>query len=96
MKKILLLTCCLLLANSAFATTVPAYETRQQYFDRQTNNNYQHYQRNNYQSTLGGQNYSMNSRSGVEYGYNKHQPNSGMGSVNTNYYGSRNRGFGGL
>jgi hypothetical protein len=56
------------------------YETRQQAYDRRSNENYNTYKNNNYQQPLGGYNRPINDNGGRQYGSSNN--NSGFGSLN--------------
>ena len=73
MKKFLCLCAMFMIGAGAFAyDDFRPFETREQAYDRQSYNNYNTYQNNNYQAPLGGYHQNLGSTTqGEQYGYNK-------------------------
>lgn len=88
MKKILCLIVLLAIAQVCYAD-FNAFETRQDAYDRRSNENYNTYKNNNYQAPLGGYNRPMNDNGGRQYGMNQNQ---GMNSYSQNNSGNYNNG----
>ena len=89
MKKIMCLLMLLVVGQVTFAYGIDRFETKDQYRDRQSNENYRQYQNNNYQAPLGG--YGSNSlqeNRGDKYGYNN---NSSFNNQNNNNSHNNNR-----
>ena len=89
MKKVLCLLCFLSLNLVCYADW-NTYETRQEAYNRRSNENYNTYHNNNHQMPLGGYNRSINDNGGREYGSN--YSSSGMSSLNNNHNNNYSRG----
>ena len=71
MKKIVCLIVIMLIGSCAFAYEYRPFETKQQEWERKSDENYDRYKNNNYQAPLGGYNQTLgSSTSGYQYGYN--------------------------
>ena len=86
MKKFLVVFLLLFIGLVCYANW-NTYETKQEAFDRRSNQNYNTYRNNNYQAPLGGYNNSMNDNGGRNYGmenYNKLNNNNNNNNYNRN------------
>lgn len=68
MKRLLTLTILVLFASNCYASSFNTFETKQEAYDRRSNENYQQYRNNNYQQPLGGYNRPINDDGGRYYG----------------------------
>ena len=80
-RKLFLLTVFLAVCNICYADW-NTFETKQDAYDRRSNENYNTYRDNNYQQPLGGYNRSVNDNGGRNYGSSN--GNYGMNSLNSN------------
>ena len=71
MNKIICFLTLLIIGSCAYAYEYRPYETKQQEWERKSNENYDRYKNNNYQAPLGSYNQTLgSSTSGYQYGYN--------------------------
>jgi len=89
MKKVLCLICILAIAQCSFASSFNKLETREQAYERQSQQNYVKYQNNNYQPPLGGYSQPLGGSAGRQYGYVQ-PPNLGEKSSNNYNYSNSN------
>ena len=80
-RKLLAITVFLAVCNICYADW-NTFETKQDAYDRRSNENYNTYRDNNYQQPLGGYNRSINDNGGRNYGSSN--VNYGMNSLNSN------------